>query len=203
MAESELPCHGGGKRRNDVATIFQAGRFLPQAARPVGVLERFVARARHAEGEDTCDSPHIDCSAARDPVRHSLIVAREAPGSHDCQRTTEAVADEENVLGGPRERRDQSRPNTRNAVREAAVNAIRPSTNIEIRDPIGRYDRVSASECDNERRLALGNESLRTALTEPCHAFETPSLQNALQFALRTRFGSCPRWFRRRLVTST
>jgi hypothetical protein len=52
---------------------------------------------------------------------------------HDCQRTTEAVADEENVLGGPRERRDQSSPNTCNAVGEAAVNAIRPGAHIEIR----------------------------------------------------------------------
>jgi hypothetical protein len=63
-----------------------------------------------------------------------------------------------------------------------------PSAPVHILKSV-RYDLVSARKCDNERRLTLGNESLRAALTEPCHAFEAPPLQNALQFALRARLG--------------
>jgi hypothetical protein len=110
VAKRALPCRGGGKRRDDVAAVFQANRSLPQPARSVGRCESLVSGARHAECEDACDAPHIEAAAARHLILHCRDVARKAPGCDDRKRATEAVADKENAFGSILECGDQRGP---------------------------------------------------------------------------------------------
>ena len=160
----------------------EACDFRPQAARFAGRGKPLVACARHAEREDSGDALDTDPSPAPGLVRAELIVAGQTPGSHDGQRPAKAVADEEDAFRNTLERRDQGGPDAFNSIGEAAVDAVAVGANVEIRDPVGRHHRIGAREGNNDRRLALGDEPLGTALAQPRAAGKAPAAQNALQF---------------------